>query len=90
MHTWIVSPTPAGHIVADFGERARLTEDKGVSTLTKGDKTFLFNGRIMAGQANLEENTLGYKDFKWLTKPEIQKHVTRWYWSKVQNILRDR
>jgi len=90
MHTWILSSTPSGHVVAEFGERSRPGERKGVSTLTKGEKTFFLGGRIMAGQADLKENNLGFKDFKWLAKDEVQKQVSPWYWSKVQNMLRDR
>jgi large subunit ribosomal protein L46 len=90
MHAWILSSTPAGHAVAEFGEAARTEEIRGVLTLIKGTKTFFFSGRIIAGQANLMENSLGFKDFKWLAKDEIQKQVSPWYWSKVQNMLRDR
>lgn len=44
----------------------------------------------MAGQANLEKNSLGLKDFKWLSKDEIEKTVLDRYWAGVRNMLPER
>lgn len=44
----------------------------------------------MAGQANIKDNELGVKDFKWLAKEEVQALVLPGYWSYVRNMLADR
>jgi large subunit ribosomal protein L46 len=46
--------------------------------------------RIMAGQANIKENLFGINDFKWLTKQEVQEHVSSRYFSWVKNMMHDR
>lgn len=81
MNTWIVGNHPAGFYQWN-------TPKKRASEL--GEKTFFMKGRIMAGQANLEKNSLGLKDFKWLAKEEIEKLVLDRYWAGVQNMLPER
>jgi large subunit ribosomal protein L46 len=44
----------------------------------------------MAGQVNLKESKLGFKDFKWLAKEELQKEVDEGYWKSVKNMLAER
>jgi large subunit ribosomal protein L46 len=84
MNTWIIGHAPVGHYVYP----AFYNED---STLkVQGDKTFFMKGRIMAGQANLEGNQYGLRDFKWLTKEEVPKYFRPRYYSDVKNMLADR
>ena len=84
MNTWIIGHAPVGHYVFP----PFYNED---STLKKpGDQTFFMKGRIMAGQANLKGNLFGLKDFRWLTKEEIQECFRSRYYSDVKNMLADR
>lgn len=56
----------------------------------KDKKTFFLKGRIMAGQANIKGNPLGYTDFKWLTREELEKTLPADYFAKVRNMMADR
>jgi large subunit ribosomal protein L46 len=47
-------------------------------------------GRIMAGQANISENTFGLGNFKWLTREEVEQVVSPKYFSYVKNMLAER
>lgn len=81
MNTWIVGHVPIGHYISK-----PLLE--GETTMTKqGEKTFFMKGRIMAGQANLKDNAFGITDWKWLTKEELQGHVSQKYFSHIKNML---
>ncbi|KAL1900819.1 hypothetical protein Cpir12675_000695 [Ceratocystis pirilliformis] len=53
-------------------------------------KTFFLKGRIMAGQANLSGNPLGLKDFKWLTREELETTLAPEYFKGVRNMMADR
>ncbi|KAL5612661.1 uncharacterized protein BROUX77_002817 [Berkeleyomyces rouxiae] len=53
-------------------------------------KTFFLKGRIMAGQANLAGNPLGLKDFKWLTREELEATLAPEYFKGVRNMMADR
>jgi large subunit ribosomal protein L46 len=44
----------------------------------------------MAGQANLAGNTMGYKDFNWLTKEELMEKFAFPYYRAVKNMMVDR
>ena len=46
--------------------------------------------RILAGQANLEDNKFELEDFQWLAKEEIQKAFNPRNWNAVKNILPER
>jgi large subunit ribosomal protein L46 len=46
--------------------------------------------RIMAGQVDLKDNLFGLSDFKWLTKQELEKQVSKRYFSYIKNMLADR
>lgn len=83
MHTWTVGFHPVGHHVytAQFPKK----DEAGVEIA--GDKTFFMKSRIMAGQADLADKKAGLKDFKWLSKEEIQTHVSPLYWSNIKNML---
>ncbi|KAF2497527.1 ribosomal protein [Lophium mytilinum] len=88
MNTWVVGNVPVGHYSFDYVKRRPHPERANVEAL--GEKIFFMKARIMAGQASLEDNKLGIKDFKWLTKEEVQKVVNQKYWSAIQNMLTDR
>lgn len=95
MNTWVVGNHPIGHYVAAFQEAKiqKIQPHKLVSTSTEvereelGEKVFFMKSRIMAGQADLSKNDLGDKDFMWLTKEEIQKKVSPYYWAAVRNMM---
>jgi large subunit ribosomal protein L46 len=84
MNTWVVGHVPAGHHIN------HPWFDKETSLHKAGEKTFFMKARIMAGQANIDENLFGLSDFRWLTKEEIRKHVSNKYFSSVKNMLSDR
>ncbi|TLD21031.1 Ribosomal protein L46 [Venturia nashicola] len=88
MNTWIVGNSPVGFSQFNFHKQKATANEKGVTEL--GEKTFFMKGRIMAGQANIEKNSLGLKDFKWLAKDEIEKTVLDRYWAGVKNLLPER
>ncbi len=87
MNTWVVGNAPVGHYVFDY-PRATRNEEKGSVEL--GEKVFFMKSRIMGGQTNIAENKFGLEEFRWLTKEEIQKLVTRKYWSMTQDMLAER
>lgn len=84
MNTWIVGRVPVAHVVT----KPVLKDDGSVEK--KGQKTFFLKGRIMAGQADLENNAFGYSDFKWLTREELKEVVSEEYWHGVHNMMADR
>ena len=90
MNTWIIGHVPVGHHSLSPRFSKPTPENPTPQLVAPGSKTFFMKGRIMAGQANLAENTFGHTDFKWLTKEEVRKHVSTRYWSYVQNMLADR
>jgi large subunit ribosomal protein L46 len=84
MNTWIVGRVPIAHV-------AKLPVHAADGTVqTRGQKTFFLRGRIMAGQADLKGNTLGYTDFKWLTREELEKELSPEYFRGVRNMMSDR
>ena len=82
MNTWIVGRVPVAHIV-------RATTPTAEEAFTS-EKTFLLKGRIMAGQANLEGNTLGVSAFQWLTKEELAAQLPKHYYAGVKNAMPER
>ncbi|KAI9047877.1 hypothetical protein LZ554_007679 [Drepanopeziza brunnea f. sp. 'monogermtubi'] len=85
MNTWVVGKVPVGHYVLP----PQYSEDK--SQLVKpGEKQFFLKGRIMAGQADITGNAFGVRNFKWLTKEEVGKHVKPRYFASVKDMLADR
>lgn len=84
MNTWLVGRVPVAHIV----DQPVLAADGAVEK--KGQKTFFIKGRIMAGQADLKGNPLGYTDFKWLTREELEKELSPEYFKGVRNMMVDR
>ena len=86
MNTWVIGNVPIGHHQQEHLEPVKT--DSGLNEV--GLKTFFMKARIMAGQANLKENTLGATDFKWLAKEEIQKEVDKKYWNSIKNMLAER
>ena len=87
MNTWVVGNAPIGHFSVKYTE-PRVMEERRIAEL--GEKTFFMKARIMAGQADLKHNNLGLSDFKWLCKEEVEKQVTRGYWSAIRNMLAER
>lgn len=87
MNTWMVGYHPVGHYVYK-NRTPHLDEANGVEHL--GEKTFYLKARIMAGQADLADNTQNLKDFKWLAKEEIAKFVRPEYYSSIRNMMADR
>lgn len=87
MNTWVVGNAPVGHFAAEFSDPVDAPEKK-VRQL--GEKVFFMKARIMAGQAKVEGAALGYTDFKWLSKAEIQQIVEESYWSAIKNMLVER
>lgn len=87
MNTWFVGFHPIGH----YSYRFKTPKpDPASKELIAGEKTFFIKSRIMAGQADLQANTLDIADFKWLAKEEIQKFVLPQYYSSIKNMLADR
>ncbi|OWO97317.1 hypothetical protein B2J93_9589 [Marssonina coronariae] len=86
MNTWVVGKVPVGHYIVP----PRYTQEEAPQLARMGEKHFFLKGRIMAGQADLTGNALGYRDFKWLTKQEVGKHVSARYFSYVKNMLAER
>lgn len=84
MNTWVVGRVPVAHLVEHPVRKADGVVDK------KGKKTFFLKGRIMAGQADLKGNPLGYTDFKWLTREELEKELSPEYYKGVRNMMSDR
>ena len=84
MNTWIVGRAPVAHRIT------KPTYAADSSLKKAGEKTFFMKARIMAGQADLKDNLFGLNDFKWLTKQELEKHVTLQYFSSIRNMLADR
>lgn len=85
MNTWIVGNAPVGHhIIHPRKDPADSSND------VEGARTFFMKARIMAGQCNLDKNALGYKDFKWLSRQEVKRHVSPRYYGWVKNMLADR
>ncbi|KAL8698105.1 MAG: hypothetical protein Q9201_006759 [Fulgogasparrea decipioides] len=87
MNTWVVGNIPLGHFILNY---KTSKEDKEKPQGFRGEKFFFMKGRIMAGQANLNDNKLGLTDFQWLAKDEIQKLLIPRDWNAVKNILAER
>jgi large subunit ribosomal protein L46 len=88
MNTWIVGNQPIGHIEIQHAKPRERPASPG--TIEQGERTFFVKGRIMAGQANITQNKFGVKDYKWLSREEIQGVVHPRYWSKIQGMLPQR
>lgn len=93
MNTWFVASHPIGHLVEKFsegGEKNSSTttaQSESQQTEIESEKTFFMKARIFAGQADLAQNSYGVEEFKWLSKEEVEKHVTSEYWASVKNML---
>lgn len=84
MNTWIVGRVPVAHVVK------QPVVLKNGTVKASGEKTFFLKGRIMAGQANIKGNPMGYTDFKWLTREELEKELAPEYFRGVRNMMADR
>ncbi|KAI0127463.1 39S mitochondrial ribosomal protein L46-domain-containing protein [Xylariales sp. AK1849] len=81
MNTWMVGRVPIAHVVT----QPAFNDDTSIKQ--RGEKTFFLKSRIMAGQANLTGNTLGYKDFNWLTREELKEKLPFPYFHAVRNMM---
>lgn len=89
MNTWFVASHPIGHCVENTNpaKEAKATEPSAAAKESDTDATYFMKARIFAGQADMKDNSYGLQDFKWLSKEEIEKHVTPEYWASVKNML---
>ena len=87
MNTWVVGNIPIGHQIYNYSQ-AIVNEEKGA--VLRGEKIFFMKARILAGQANLEDNRFGLEDFQWLTKEEIQTTFHPRNWNAIKTILPER
>jgi large subunit ribosomal protein L46 len=96
MNTWVVGNHPVGHRILDYplqtgrkqdGEKEATGKEVANKVDILGEKVFYLKARIMAGQANLAENSFGLKDFKWLAREELEQQVERSYWHSIKNML---
>lgn len=91
MNTWIVASHPIGHHAeepAGKGESNDMTaQELSSNSEIEAAKTFFMKARIFAGQVDLQKNTFGLEEFKWLTKEEAEKHVSPEYWASIKNML---
>ncbi len=85
MNTWIVGRVPVAHLVL---KPVLREEDSAVEE--KGEKIFFIKGRIMAGQADLANNTMGLTDFKWLTQGELRAELAPYYFHSIRNMMGER
>ena len=88
MNTWFVGGHPVGHMVKNSKKTQVKTET--LPSDPEGDKTektFFMKARIFAGQANVQQETKAYEDFKWLSKEEIQQKVHPQYWARIEDML---
>jgi large subunit ribosomal protein L46 len=86
MNTWIVGNAPVGHRTV----KARYHLEAPTVLYKPGEKIFFMKGRIMAGQVNLKGNKFGLKDWKWLTREELESCVPEGYWSSIKGMLASR
>ena len=87
MNTWIVGNVPAAHQIINYA-RSIFDAERGIEK--RGEKVFFMKGRILAGQANLEGNGLGWTDYRWLTKEEISEAIAARDWNGIKNVLAER
>jgi large subunit ribosomal protein L46 len=87
MNTWVVGKAPIGHYERDFKEPT-VNSEEGVQEL--GEKVFFMKARIFAGQADMTGNALGFTDFQWLSKDELEKVMSPRDYSSVRNMLATR
>lgn len=82
MNTWFVGNVPIGHYQYEFPKEYANPDRKYI-----GKKVFFMKCRILAGQADLENNTRDLEDFMWLTKEEIKEQVSGNYYGNVRHML---
>ena len=103
MNTWFVANHPVGHSIFHRNPQNMSTNNQNQSlTSTTSDKedelpdldlsqkTFFIKSRILAGQADINSNTMDILDYQWLSKDEIEKLVAPRYWKQVKNMLAER
>ncbi|KAK4502497.1 hypothetical protein PRZ48_005922 [Zasmidium cellare] len=98
MNTWVLANHPIGHYVNAFKSPilSKILPNRLVRTSREleqeeyGEKVFFLKSRILAGQADLSQNEYKDKDFSWLAKEEVEKVVSKHYWSQIRNMLTER
>jgi large subunit ribosomal protein L46 len=96
MNTWFVGSHPIGHIVKNpqksltASENTKVEADESNPADSEGEKTektFFMKARIFAGQANVDQESKAYTDYRWLSKEEVKQKVTANYWSRIKDML---
>lgn len=87
MNVWMVGRHPIAVEQREPTYRKDETSPDGQTLKQRGCNTFYLKGRIMAGQADLENNPHGVTDFKWLTREELEEHLQPGLFSSVENTL---
>ncbi|KAL8792715.1 MAG: hypothetical protein Q9195_004690 [Heterodermia aff. obscurata] len=95
MNTWIVGNWPVGHQILNYPQPRSQPPSSYPSTNPPlppilGQKTFFMKARLLAGQADLKNNSLDLQDFKWLAKEEIQRVLDAREWNAVKGCLSER
>ncbi|KAG7005415.1 50S ribosomal subunit L30 [Physcia stellaris] len=104
MNTWIVGNWPVGHQILTYPQPLTSTPPSSSPQSSSptpatpppsppqilGEKSFFMKARILAGQANLQNNALGLRDFKWLAKEEVKEVLDPREWNAVRNCLSER
>jgi large subunit ribosomal protein L46 len=85
MNTWLVGNHPIGHAKLPYSEDLVRANEAG--HVEMGDMIFFMKGRIMAGQADITQSSLGLDDFSWLAREEIEPLVSAEYWAAVERML---
>lgn len=87
MNIWMVGRHPIAVEQRAPMYRKDETSADGLTLKQRGANTFYLKGRIMAGQADLENNGYGITDFKWLTREELKEHLQPEVFSSVEKSL---
>ncbi|POS88171.1 hypothetical protein EPUL_000205 [Erysiphe pulchra] len=93
MNTWIVGHVPIAYHIPPLLKKTIVNindENKSESLPSKNKAFFFMKGRIMAGQADLNDNFFNLDDFRWLTKEEISKQVSSSLFSSVCKSMPER
>ena len=80
MNTWIIGRAPVAHFVRE----PKFASDNPSRVQVPGEKCFFLRGRIMAGQADLEDNPLCLVDFGWMTRDELRRRLTKTYFEATE------
>lgn len=91
MDTWVVSRNPVGvskspaEATKDGQEVCAPLFVRNYYSHRQQDVTFFYKAHIMAGQVRPTQASVS--DFAWLTKEEIESHVSKDYWESIKDML---